>query len=55
MSPLDVRFQRSFMPLSRVIDSGATSMRQNDCGAASIAQTIAARMIAGWVTTIDRW
>ncbi len=33
----DTKFQRSFVPLKLVIDSGAMSMRQNDCGDAPIA------------------
>jgi hypothetical protein len=33
----DTRFQRPFVPLKLVIDSGAMSMRQKDCGGAPIA------------------
>jgi hypothetical protein len=33
----DTKFQRSSVPLKVVIDSGAMSMRQNDCGGAPIA------------------
>jgi hypothetical protein len=56
MQPDDVRFHRLLSPLKRVTDSGAMSMRQNDCGGAPIACTMAARMMAECVTTIDlRW
>jgi len=37
MQPALVQFQRPFAPLNRVTDNGAISMRQNECGAASIA------------------
>jgi hypothetical protein len=33
----DTKFQRSFVPLKLVIDNGAMSMRQKDCGGAPIA------------------
>jgi hypothetical protein len=31
-----MKFQRPLLPLKRVIDSGAISMRQKDCGGAAI-------------------
>jgi hypothetical protein len=34
--PADTRFQRPSLPLRRVTDNGATSMRQNDFGGAPV-------------------
>ena len=52
--PEDERFHRWPSLLKRETDSGAMSMRQNDCGGAPIAHAMAARMTAECVITIDR-